>query len=277
MAFGSGDRCKLDGITKQLTDLTATLAALKQQVTDQQHTIDRIQQDANTGLSEILTVARDAMNRTTDAMTRAQDITTGPLAQIGGELAAIRNGLDLVDAQLRAAQSREPEPEKTAAAPASADESAAGPSQPEPEPIAEPQPEQRDDDQAPDLDTLRAAAGISAAALHAHRDTWEFLVKHAGADQHFHVPGAVTETAGIISVHLSGPSLVAILTSLDQVRNNPAASIGTQAIAHHIHQRIGRIVKDIADNPSNSIQSDPVIIRIDDRRKTHDDPRSDDE
>ncbi|MGI5440934.1 hypothetical protein ACQEV4_27205 [Streptomyces shenzhenensis] len=121
--------------------------------------------------------------------------------------------------------------------------------------------------QKPDLDTLRAAAGISAAVLHAHRDTWEFVVKHAGADQHFHVPGKVREAAGVVIVHVSGPSLVAILTSLGQVKQDPAVGIGTQALADHLHQRISRIVKGIAADPVSGGQGHPAVIRIDDRPK----------
>ncbi|MFD5497663.1 hypothetical protein ACFWH4_33425 [Streptomyces sp. NPDC127091] len=67
------------------------------------------------------------------------------------------------------------------------------------------------------MDTLRAAADISAATLHAHRDTWEFLVKHAGTDQHFHLPAEVQDAAGTILAKVSGPSLVAALTSLHRV------------------------------------------------------------
>ncbi|GGX35457.1 hypothetical protein [Streptomyces lomondensis] len=106
--------------------------------------------------------------------------------------------------------------------------------------------------------------------LHAHRDTWEFLVKHAGADQHFHVPGAVAETCGIVVARLSGPSLVAVLTRLDDVRRDTAAGLGTQAIAHHLHERIGRIVEVIARDPRTGGDCDPVIIRIDDRPKADD-------
>ncbi|MFI7020676.1 hypothetical protein [Streptomyces sp. NPDC050164] len=67
---------------------------------------------------------------------------------------------------------------------------------------------------------------------------WEFLVEHAGADRHFHIPGAVSETHGIVMAGLSGPSLVAIFASLDDVRRDAAAGRGTQAIAHHLHKRI---------------------------------------
>ncbi len=123
---------------------------------------------------------------------------------------------------------------------------------------------------SPDLVTLRAAAGVSAAELHAHRDTWEFLVKHAGADQHFHVPGAVVEDGGMVVARLSGPSLVAVLTSVDDVRGDTAAGLGTQAIAHHLHQRIVGIVKKIAQDLWAGGDGDPVIIRIDDRPKPDD-------
>ncbi|MEU6609098.1 hypothetical protein ABZ922_29280 [Streptomyces shenzhenensis] len=180
MPFGRGNREQLRSITEQLTQITTGLAALEQQVTGQQHTLDQMQYH-----------------------TKAQP--------------AHPNG------------------------------------------------------QEPDLDTLRAAAGISAAVLHAHRDMWEFLVKHAGADQHFHVPGKVCEADGVVIVHVSGPSLVAILTSLGQVKQDSAAGIGTQALAHHLHQRISRIVKGVAADPVSGDQGNPVEIRIDDRPKPPED------
>lgn len=258
MPFGRDDRELLRRISDQLSHVTAELTAVKQQVTDQQHTIDQNRQDATaaitTGLAEIRAVAREALTRT-------NDIVTGPVANIGDELVALRGSIAQLGDQLRTAASPAAEPAAPEPVPPSIAEE-----DKRPEPVARPESRMSDDDSL-NPETLRAAAGISAAVLHAHRDTWEFLVKHAGADQHFHIPGAVSETHGIVMAGLSGPSLVAILTSLDDVRHDAEAGRGTQAIAHHLHQRIGDIVDEIARDPHVGGDCDPVTIRIDDRLK----------
>ncbi|MCX4596142.1 hypothetical protein OG819_42775 [Streptomyces sp. NBC_01549] len=263
MAFGNGDL--LRQISNQLGQVLTDLAAVKQQLADQQHAIDQIRFDTtaaiNTGLTENRAVIRDGL-------TRANETISDPLTQIGSELVAIRGGIGQLDNQIRtaAAQSVQrpaPEPEPVPV------EDQASPS-PEPDPVPEPEPEksQLTDD---DLKTLRAAAGISAATLHAHRDTWEFLVKHAGPDRHFHVPGEVQDAVGTVLAKISGPSLVAVLTSLGSVKDDPAADPGTRAIAHHLHERIGNIVNEIAAAPHSGGDVEPVKIVIDDRLKPEDD------
>jgi hypothetical protein len=258
-------------ISDQLTQITAELAAVKQRVADQQHAMDQNRQDAtaaiSNGLAEIRAVARDALARTNDTV-------TGPVANIGSELVALRGAVAQLDGQLRtaaASAAEPPAPERVPTPVEAVGPETAGAAAP---PRTPPERQPHASDEEPSL-TLRAAAGVSAAVLHAHRDTWEFLVKHAGADQHFHVPGAVAETAGTVCVHLSGPSLVAVLTSLDDVRRDPAAGIGTQAIAHHLHQRIGDLVRKIARDPHTGSDSDPVTIRIDDRLKPEDEADGD--
>ncbi|MFF9118308.1 hypothetical protein ACF09Y_22360 [Streptomyces massasporeus] len=254
MPFGSADRELLRQVNNQLSQLTTDLAAIKQQVADQQHAIDQTRQDATdaitTGLAEIRAVAREGLART-------NDIVTGPVANIGNELVAIRGAIGQLDGQLRTAATQpvqEPQPE-----PEPADETRAAP-QPEPEPA--PAPERQPDEQ--DLDVLRAAAGISAATLHAHRDTWEFLVKHAGRDQHFHLPAEVQDAAGTILARVSGPSLVAALTSLHHV-SHTADDAGTRAIAAHLHERLTETVQEIVTRPHRGDGVDAVKIVIDDR------------
>ncbi|MET7893127.1 hypothetical protein [Streptomyces mirabilis] len=259
MAFGNGEALRQIG--EQLGRALEDLSALKQQVSDQQLAIDQIRFDTtaaiNTGLTENRAVIRDGL-------TRANETISDPLTQIGSELVAIRGGIGQLDNQIRAAaaaavQRPAPEPpEEPEAAPIEDQKPA------EPEPAPEPEPE------APrqvehDLETLRAAAGVSAATLHAHRDTWEFLVKHAGRDQHFHVPGEVQDVVGAVIVKVSGPSLVAILTSLGGIKDEPGVAPGTQAIAHHLHQRIADTVKAIAVSRHTGGSADPVTIVIDDR------------
>jgi hypothetical protein len=91
-------------------------------------------------------------------------------------------------------------------------------------------------------DLLRAAAGISAATLNVHRDTWAFLVEHAGQDRHFHIPGEVIAEGGTVRVDVSGPSLVAALITLRAVHTAPAAAPGTAAIARQLYDRIAGTV-----------------------------------
>jgi hypothetical protein len=114
---------------------------------------------------------------------------------------------------------------------------------------------------------LLAAAGISAAELRVHRDTWAFLVEHAGQDRHFHIPGDVEEKDGIVKVQVSGPSLVAALTSLQAVHQAADADPGTAAIAQHVYGRIAKTVKAVAKDPHSGTGGDPVAIVIDNRIK----------
>ncbi|MER6151575.1 hypothetical protein [Streptomyces hirsutus] len=255
MPFGSGDRAQLQQVIEQLGKLATDLAAIKQQVADEQHTIDQIRQDATiaitSGLAEIRAVARDGIART-------NDIVTGPLAGIGSELVAIRGAIGQLDSQVKTQATSNPPVAGTA-------------NTPEPEPALDqrPQPEPQpdinlSDSPEPDVDTLRAAAGISAATLHAHRDTWEFLVKHAGTDQHFHLPAEVQDTAGTILAKVSGPSLVAALTSLHHV-SHTADDAGTRAIAAHLHERLTETVQEIATRPHRGDGAGTVRIVIDDR------------
>ncbi|MFJ2961206.1 hypothetical protein ACIPIC_02715 [Streptomyces collinus] len=254
MPFGNGDREVLRQISSQLTQAVTDLAALKQQVADQQHAIDQIRQDATaaitTGLAEIRSVARDAITRT-------NEVVTGPVTKIGNELVSIRGAITQLDGQLRASAAPAPEPAEEATPEPTAD--------PEP-PQPEPQPQQPQPSDEQNLHVLRAAAGISAATLHAHRDTWEFLVKHAGQDQHFHLPAEVQDAAGTILAKVSGPSLVAALTSLHHV-SHTADDAGTRAIAAHLHERLTETVEEIVTRPHRGDGADAVRIVIDDRAK----------
>lgn len=259
MPFGSADRELLRQVSNQLNQLTADLAAVKQQVNDQQHAIDQSRLDATTaitsGLAEIRAVARDGLART-------NDIVTGPLANIGSELVAIRGAIGQLDNRLKETPTQAEQAEAARQEP---------PAEPEPqpaekpttEPAPEPEPEVEPASE-PDPDILRAAAGIAAATLHAHRDTWEFLVKHAGRDQHFHLPAEVQDAAGTILAKVSGPSLVAALTSLHHV-SHTADHAGTRAIAAHLHERLTETVQEIVTRPHRGDGTDPIRIVIDDR------------
>jgi hypothetical protein len=249
MAFGNADL--LRQIIGQLGQLGADLAALKQQVGDQQHAIDLIRQDTtaaiNTGLTENRAVIRDGLARTNDTV-------SGPLANIGNELVAIRGGIGQLDQQMRAAAAP-PTPTAQEREPA-----------PEPAPIHDqaPQPARTPEAQAGDETILRAAAGISRATLRAHRDSWAFLVEHAIHDRHFRVPGQVADKDGAVTVHVSGPSLVAAITSLHDVSHSGDSAV-TRAIAGHLHDRLTETVQAIVSSPHRGDGADEVEIVIDDR------------
>ncbi|MCF3106986.1 hypothetical protein IPZ58_36345 [Streptomyces roseoverticillatus] len=91
---------------------------------------------------------------------------------------------------------------------------------------------------------LEKAAGISAAELICHRDTWAFIVEQAARNAHFRVPGEVTGAKdGATSVVVSGRSLMAILTALNAVRQQGhGADPGDGALARKFYDRIVTVV-----------------------------------
>lgn len=263
MPFNGADRSQLHQLAEQLTRIQADLAALKQHAADQQHALDQTRQDTTaaitTGLAEIRAVARDGI-------ARSQDITNGPLANIGNELVAIRGSITHLDVQLKAQAIREPAPPaddptplELEAAPAPEPEPEAGPAM-KPEPGPDPEPPTP----TPDPAILRAAAGIAHATIQAHRDTWAFLVQTAGNEQHFHIPGKVKDDNGFVSARISGPSIVAAITSLERVARTAPNPV-TQAIAEHIHDKVTSAVQAIIDRPRTTGDGAPVRIVIDDQ------------
>ncbi|GGV67978.1 hypothetical protein GCM10010277_76920 [Streptomyces longisporoflavus] len=249
--FGNDNADLLRQVLGQLAQIGSDLSALKQQASDQQLAIDQIRQDAtaalNSGLSENRAVIREGL-------ARANETVSGPLTHLSTELVAIRSSISRLDHHA-----------KTVAAPPPPTPQERSPA-PEPPPVQDQKPEAS----APAKTTaagetiLRAAAGISAATLQAHRDTWEFLVKHAGPDQHFHVPGAVTIQNGSVTAAVSGPSLVAAITSLGDV-SRTGDTPGTRAIAAHLHARLTDTVRAVVENPHQGRGAEPVAIVIDDR------------
>ncbi|MEV5432737.1 hypothetical protein [Streptomyces sp. NPDC052701] len=255
MLFGSGDRVQIQQVLEQLGKLATDLAAVKQQVADQQHMIDQARQDATaaitSGLAEIRAVAREALGRTSDA-------ATGHLANIGSELVAIRGVVGQLDTRLRETPATASEVKAAREEPAAA---------PEPQPIEQPAPEPElhvEPASEPDPDILHAAAGIAHATVEAHRDTWAFLIQVASNEEHFHIPGRVEDHEGFVSVRFSGPSLVAAITSLDHVHHTAESPV-TRAIAAHIHGKITTAVQEIIDRPGRDGDGTPVRIIIDDR------------
>ncbi|MEW2078761.1 hypothetical protein AB0941_35075 [Streptomyces sp. NPDC013433] len=259
MPFGSGDRVQIQQILEQLGKLATDLAAVKQQVADQQHMIDQARQNATaaitSGLAEIRAVAREALGR-------SSDVATGHLANIGSELVAIRGAVSQMDTRLRETLASAPEVKAAREDPA-ADSELQPIEQPAPQPAPKPEPHVEPASE-PDPDILHAAAGIAHATVEAHRDTWAFLIQVAGKEQHFRIPGRVEDHEGFVSVRFSGPSLVAAITSLDHVHHTAESPV-TRAIAAHIHGKITTAVQEIIDRPGRDGDGTPVRIVIDDR------------
>ncbi|MGW2601614.1 hypothetical protein [Streptomyces klenkii] len=122
---------------------------------------------------------------------------------------------------------------------------------------------------------LERAAGISAAELVCHRDTWAFIVEQAARNAHFRVPGEVSAGKdGAASVVVSGRSLMAILTALHAVQEQGhAADPGDCALARKFYERITAVVDTVgpvghrpqAAGRSAAETPQRVVIVIDDR------------
>jgi hypothetical protein len=227
-----------------LHQILRELGELRERVTSQQQAIEQMRGDTtaalNTGLAETRAVVRDGLQR-------HQETIGDPLNRIGGELVAIRNGVNDLGRERPATVQTAAEPDRETADQAPADISDA---------------------------LLRAAAGISRAKLQAHRDTWAFLVEHAIHDRHFRIPGEVQDTDGAVTAYVSGPSLVAAVTSLHDVSRTSDSPV-TRAIAGHLHDRLTETVQAIISNPHRGDGANEVAIVIDDRAKTVDEEPND--
>ncbi|WJV50940.1 hypothetical protein [Streptomyces flavofungini] len=233
--------------TEHLDRIRVDLAELRQQVNDQRHAVDQARQDADaaitTGLAELRAVVRQGLDR-------GHDTLRDPLATLGAELVAIRAALNDISRGQRRAEESPRAPEEP---PCGADEAGR----------QEGESVRHDEADRGHVDLLRKAAGISAAKVTVHRDTWAFLVAHAGQDRHFRIPGDVKEEQGAVTVDVSGLSLVAALTSLRAVEHAPGVDPGTAAIAHHLYERIAATVRSLTASPRPG--AEPVQILIDDR------------
>ncbi|MCD9194377.1 hypothetical protein [Streptomyces albireticuli] len=108
-------------------------------------------------------------------------------------------------------------------------------------------------DEAVHLGLLRSAAGVSAATLVCHRDTWAFLVEQAGQETHFRVPGRVRagegKDEGMVEVSVSGPSLIATVTVLARIRDEESADSGSRALAWQLYERIAEELRKARPHP----------------------------
>ncbi|WP_353945779.1 hypothetical protein ABII15_32115 [Streptomyces sp. HUAS MG91] len=268
--FGKGNSDLLRQTLAQLGRIGEDLAALKQQVADQQHAIDQTRREANAAIANGLTDNRAAIST---GLTGARSVIRegldeingrfgDALTRIGSELGVIHDGINHLEGELEPPAPRQSAPMADGVA-----ESAPEPQhEPAPDTVEahEPAPAPEQVAPAPNPGILRAAAGIAHATLEAHRDTWAFLIQVAGNEQHFHIPGKVDAHKGFVNVRVSGPSLVAAITSLNQVTHTADSPV-TQAIADHIHGKITQAVQAIIDNPRTNGDGTPVRIVIDDR------------
>ncbi|MEV1019705.1 hypothetical protein [Streptomyces sp. NPDC050264] len=279
--FGNGNADLLRQIICQLGKVGEDLAALKQQVSDQQLAIDQTRHEANAEIARGLTENRAAVNTgliedravIREGLASINDRFSDPLIHIGSELGVIRAGVAQLDDQLKAC------PDNVTSTGAVGPEGESVPPEAEPRagsveqgdahaPEPDPKPEQPWAVE-PDPGILRAAAGIAHATVEAHRDTWAFLIQVAANAQHFHIPGKVKDDDGFVSVRLSGPSLVAALTSLAHVTHATDNTV-TRAIASHIQGKITAAVQAIIDRPSSDGSGSPNRIVIDDQAEDDD-------
>lgn len=227
-----------------LHQILRELGELRERVTGQQQAIEQLHGDTtaalNTGLAETRAVVRDGLQR-------HQDTIGDPLNRISSELVAMRAAVNDLGRERQTPVQAAAEPDRETAGQAATVISDG---------------------------LLRAAAGISRAKLQAHRDTWAFLVEHAIHDRHFRIPGEVQDADGAVTAYVSGPSLVAAVTSLHDVSRSSDSPV-TRAIAGHLHDRLTETVQAIVSNPHRGDGVDEVAIVIDDRAKPADDERSD--
>lgn len=253
-----------------LQQLAKAIAAMSQQLTAQQRHLDQLQQGTSVSLTETRAVVRDSLATITTDLASIRSAlqlerTSGEAAadhlndarEVARRALAEQRDLNAATMAATVAAIRADVEQFIRPAPEAPTEAASAPT------VA---PEAAAEDKGHG-ELLKAAAGISAAKLTAHRDTWAFLVEHAGQDRHFHIPGDITADGGTVTVDVSGRSLVAALTSLQAVHAATGADPGTAAIAEHLYDRIKKTVNAVAAEPHTGNGAEPVTIVIDDRAK----------
>ncbi|MFC9944001.1 hypothetical protein [Streptomyces pratensis] len=107
---------------------------------------------------------------------------------------------------------------------------------------------------------LRQAARVSSVDLLCHRDIWEFITAQAGRHQHFRVPPQVAaEGEERIRAAVSGRSLIALLISLNAIKDTAQDGDGDQELAATLYERIQDRLASLAAH------GQPVTITLDDR------------
>ncbi|MFE5867314.1 hypothetical protein ACFQ6V_01540 [Streptomyces roseifaciens] len=125
------------------------------------------------------------------------------------------------------------------------------------------------DDKTPEK-RREKAAGISAAELVCHRDTWAYIVEQAARNAHFRLPVSAEEDDQA-RVIVSGRSLMAILTALEAVmQQGPGGDPGDCALATKFYERIAEVVDTVSPDDRQAAGSGQAargrtVIVIDDR------------
>ncbi|MEU1672488.1 hypothetical protein ABZ752_10715 [Streptomyces roseifaciens] len=139
-------------------------------------------------------------------------------------------------------------------------------------PAVEPEAVEREADEKTPEKRLEKAAGIGAAELVCHRDTWAYIVEQAARNAHFRVPGEVVAGEdGQARVIVSGRSLMAILTALDAVMHQgPGGDPGDCALARKFYERIADVVDTVRPDDRQGTGSAQAtrgrtVIVVDDR------------
>lgn len=123
-------------------------------------------------------------------------------------------------------------------------------------------------DQQPSSDhlfLLLTAARVAHAELVCHRDLWAFVVEQSAPQRHFLVPGQVGESEdGTVRVRLSGRSLIAVLTALEQTssRVGPADDHADWALAFATYQALAGHLRAAASSCQDG-SAHRIVVTID--------------
>jgi hypothetical protein len=222
--------------TDELVTLTRELGTLRAELSDTVHD----------GMQELRRDNNELRRQITDTLGNGLAELRAELRELHQALAAAhRDGRREIDALRRDLDTMRREAAESRTAPTEASPSApfdrhaypdaeppprddARPTPPQPAPAPAPKAASEPDTGPPAAATeppgsshrrrLEQVAGISAADLVCHRDTWSFIVEQASRNAHFQVPGEIQAgSAGEAQVTVSGRTLIAILTALHDV------------------------------------------------------------
>jgi hypothetical protein len=114
-------------------------------------------------------------------------------------------------------------------------------------------------------EALRAAASVTSVRLNCHRDLWAFLVDKSAHVAHFRTPGEAVDLGdGRVQVPLSGPSLIAVLTALWEMRclgRTPGERLGDWAQASVLYDSVSAALADLEKGARGG--ADHLDIHID--------------
>ncbi|MFJ2579352.1 hypothetical protein [Kitasatospora aureofaciens] len=120
---------------------------------------------------------------------------------------------------------------------------------------------------------LERAAGVGAADVACHRDTWAFIVEQAAQNSHFRVPGIAARGGDDdqTNVTVSGRTLIAVLSALHTTARSRTASREDRALASTYYNRVA---SGIGEATPSQVNTTRVRIVIDDRPPQTDDSGS---